>query len=295
MIEIRHRGGSCVEKAHFALAKGANAALRALGARALLGPVLTVISACIRSRATITLTVTQDVKLDIPLADAYWAAAAMDGSYEAEVFSLLEALGPGRTLFVDCGANIGWWSLLAELRWGWTAVAIEASAKLVERINEARATNGAHFEIVHRAVWEHDGELLSFRTGDAAHAGGHLADVDGFVADWRVKSVEQVESVTVDSIVLGQASKSLFERVVVKLDVEGAEVEAIRGATRSIDQGALIIYEDHGADRLCTSTNFPQFGPTSLWCRGRSLPDSDGGRSLSLQVRQAQRLQFRSH
>ena len=32
----------------------------------------------------------------------------------------------------------------------------------------------------------------------------------------------------------------------IKLDVEGPEIEAMRGARRLIDAGALVIYEDHG-------------------------------------------------
>jgi hypothetical protein len=37
----------------------------------------------------------------------------------------------------------------------------------------------------------------------------------------------------------------------VKIDVEGAEVEAFRGARTLIAQGALFIYEEHGCDLRC--------------------------------------------
>ncbi len=36
--------------------------------------------------------------------------------------------------------------------------------------------------------------------------------------------------------------------LLLKIDVEGSEIEAIRGARRMADEGALIIFEDHGKD-----------------------------------------------
>jgi hypothetical protein len=38
----------------------------------------------------------------------------------------------------------------------------------------------------------------------------------------------------------------------IKMDVEGAEVNAIEGATRTITDGSVLIYEDHGSDHDCT-------------------------------------------
>jgi FkbM family methyltransferase len=193
------------------------------------------------------------VAIDVPLSDAYWAAAGINGTYEVELFRFFDCLPPHTTLFVDCGANIGWWSLLAEKRWGWDCVAIEASGALVARLERARNANAAHFTIFHKAVWNRDGELLSFRTGDGAHAAGHIAGVTGFVSPRRVPDVERVESITVDTI-LAQRTRAAFDRVIVKLDVEGAELQAIEGAKRTIAEGALVIYEDHGSDRRCRPT-----------------------------------------
>ncbi len=39
--------------------------------------------------------------------------------------------------------------------------------------------------------------------------------------------------------------------VLINLDVEGAEVEALKGASHALQEGAVIIYEDHGSDPTC--------------------------------------------
>jgi hypothetical protein len=43
--------------------------------------------------------------------------------------------------------------------------------------------------------------------------------------------------------------------VILKIDVEGSEVAALKGATKLIDAGALVIYEDHGDDLACLVTD----------------------------------------
>jgi FkbM family methyltransferase len=253
MIETTRLGGSLRTAAHFAAVRMANAVIRGMGLRPLLTPALSLIGACFGNEGKVLLRV-DDVTLEIPLSDAYWVAAGMDGSYEAEIFRFAEALDDRPTLFIDGGANVGWWSLLAEKRWGWTSVAIEASSALVARIEKNRSSNGASFTILHNALWRSNGERLTFRTGSHAHAGGHLGSVAGFVGNWRLEVSEDVNTVTVDSIVSHSTSQKRFDRILIKLDVEGAEREAIEGAQNAVARGALLIYEDHGSDRACSVT-----------------------------------------
>ena len=42
--------------------------------------------------------------------------------------------------------------------------------------------------------------------------------------------------------------------MIVKLDVEGAEAQAVRGARDALHAGAILLYEDHGSDRECKAT-----------------------------------------
>ncbi len=253
MIQATRLGGSLRTVAHFATVRMANAVIRGMGLRPLLNPALSLIGACFGNEGKLLLRV-DNVTVEIPLSDAYWVAAGMDGAYEADIFRFAETLDDRTTLFIDGGANVGWWSLLAEKRWGWTAVAIEASSALVARIEKNRSSNGASFTILHNALWRSSGERLIFRTGREAHAGGHLGSVAGFVGSWRLEASEEVNTVTIDSIVSNLTSQNKFDRIVIKLDVEGAEREAIEGAQNAVARGALLIYEDHGSDRACSVT-----------------------------------------
>src|SRR5438128_1874466 len=78
-------------------------------------------------------------KLKIGLYDAYWLALLMrDPAYEPETARMLDLVLDADTLFVDCGANIGWWSAIAARRIGapGRVIAIEASKSVFVRLTE---------------------------------------------------------------------------------------------------------------------------------------------------------------
>jgi hypothetical protein len=65
--------------------------------------------------------------------------------------------------------------------------------------------------------------------------------------------VEDVETISLDDA----ASRYFPEGgrpVLIKLDVEGVEAEAMMGAQRLIQEGALVVYEDHGRDSTHSAT-----------------------------------------
>jgi hypothetical protein len=68
--------------------------------------------------------------------------------------------------------------------------------------------------------------------------------------DWRPDENDRAEDV--DTITLDDAADCYVpgrtHPMLLKIDVEGAEIEAIRGAGRLLDEGALVIYEDHGKE-----------------------------------------------
>jgi hypothetical protein len=83
--------------------------------------------------------------------------------------------------------------------------------------------------------------------------------------------VEEVGTVTLDQIY--RECYEGQESVAIKLDVEDAEVEALRGAREILDScDALLIYEDHGSDPQCRVSEeilkVPTYGVLSV---GRRL------------------------
>ena len=190
------------------------------------------------------------VRLRVYLADGYWVRSLVfAGSYEPEIGAALERVIRPRTPFIDCGANIGYWSLVAAVRHQARVVAIEPAGRSFERLTENVKLNGDVVETRHAAVWSRGGVVLSLVTHAQRHAGASVVNrrerigVAGY-------EVEEVETVTLD-----QVHRECFDgedSVAIKLDVEDAEIEALRGARELLAScDALLIYEDHGNDPEC--------------------------------------------
>ena len=190
------------------------------------------------------------VRLRVYLSDGYWVHLLFfAGGYEPEVEAALErVIGPS-TPFIDCGANIGYWSLMASVRGRARVVAVEPAARSFERLTENVSLNGAPVETRRAAVWSTTGVVLRLVTHARRHAGASVVNrrerigVPGY-------GVEEVETVTLDQIYRERFAGE--DAVVVKLDVEDAEVEALRGGRELLEScDALLVYEDHGSDPEC--------------------------------------------
>lgn len=166
-------------------------------------------------------------RIAFPAYDAYWSRHIWAGAaYELDVEQIFRKIGPGRAL-IDCGANIGYWSVRAP-DFGFTEViAIEANRDLMPFLRENFRLNGTRGEAMHAAVYSVSGQELFLDNTDA-HAQGGIGD----------------KGMPVTSIAIADVMKSLKpgREAVVKLDVEGAEIAAIEGID-SFD-AIILVYED---------------------------------------------------
>ena len=186
----------------------------------------------------------QESHIEISLEDPYWLRlVARTYSYEPEIAYLLRRFRDLPFTFVDCGANLGYWSILASepAYASHPTVAIEASARTCQALEENCRLNGGRFRVIHAAVAAKSGTVAWFNTGND-QASASLYDVTG-----PVRLREQVTTLALDD--LGITGIAL-----IKLDVEGAEVEAFRGAWKLLEGDTLLCYEDHGADPTCAPT-----------------------------------------
>jgi FkbM family methyltransferase len=181
----------------------------------------------------------------ISLADSYWMPTILrGGEYEPEVALILDRVLHPDSLFIDCGANIGWWSLFASMRIESPEriVAVEALPSTFAHLVTTARLNQDPFTCVNAAIWSTSGEPLTIRARrDHIPAASVSRDVR------RAYRNEKTRSLTLDDII--SAMNPGYGRVVVKLDVEGAEAEALRGASEHLRQIALLVYEDHARDR----------------------------------------------
>lgn len=128
-----------------------------------------------------------------------------------------KVLRPG-SLFVDVGANVGLYTIWA-IDHGAEVLAIEPNRLSVARLEENLALNGYDAHIVVAAAGDRAGTTTMTTAFDQQN---HLL-LDGSPSD---AAVETVEVRTLDEVVGDRIADGL------KVDVEGAEILVLRGASR---------------------------------------------------------------
>jgi FkbM family methyltransferase len=158
------------------------------------------------------------LRLEIPYEAMVWLRL----EEEAELVALRRLLRPGDT-FVDCGANIGLWTLVAgtAIGGGGQVYAFEPNPAVVGRLREnvARHPGVADVRVIPAAVGRRASRLW-LEPGEFHN----LAQVTGAQARNRTL----VEVVSLDEVLAGERVHGM------KLDVEGSELDALIGAEATI-------------------------------------------------------------
>jgi FkbM family methyltransferase len=136
------------------------------------------------------------------------------------------AVKPGDVV-LDCGANVGVFTRTALDRGAQTVVAIEPAPRTVEclRRNFEKEIASGRVIVVPKGVWDHEG-VLELAEGDDGNTTG-----DSFVLGrGRAKTV-MAPLTTIDNLV---AELGLQHVTYIKMDIEGAEKQALKGAAETI-------------------------------------------------------------
>ncbi len=201
-----------------------------------------------------TLLLNDDSQMKIWLDDAYWAQlVAKSYQYEPDFFNILHKLNNEQYTFVDCGANFGYWSILASSKAlnNRRVLAIEAFEPTFEHLVHNAKLNNKRFHCLHRAISNRSGQRVWI-----GHSGDHAGATMNPDAD-SPKSEHQaaVLTTTIDDAI-ANSFETYPEKLVVKLDVEGQEINALKGSPHLWDKDTLLYYEDHGHDETCEVTRF---------------------------------------
>lgn len=189
-----------------------------------------------------------DATLTVPMYDAYWLAPLLtEGAYEPEVGMVLSLVLGEDSAFIDCGANVGYWSVMAsrQIRSSDHIVAIEASARLYALLVANAKANGDAFVCVHAAVWRESGTTLRLASDMDRHSWSSVDDALRDDLTGAGFEEQDVISTTIDSQITKMRDVNL---IVLKIDVEGAEMAALSGAREALTRNVLVIYEEHGRD-----------------------------------------------
>jgi FkbM family methyltransferase len=173
------------------------------------------------------------------------------GSFEPNEFVFLDAVLADGMTFIDGGANDGIYSLFAAKRVGGsgTVLAVEPSSREFDRLRANLMLNRQlAVTAVRAALGSAEGEA-DLAVAERGHEGQNT--IGASVSNPKVQTAgyETVPVTTVDALV--EAHR--LDRVdVVKLDVEGSEVEALLGAARTIERFRPLIQVEMESERLAS-------------------------------------------
>ncbi|WGD56296.1 FkbM family methyltransferase [Bradyrhizobium sp. CB1650] len=182
-----------------------------------------------------------DAVFEFPYGDGYWSKLLNRSyNYEDELELLFaDSAGVDYTL-IDCGANYGYWSVLVSSApfGAHKAVAIEPSSDNFAKLSNNAAVNGYRFECMRVAIGASRGTArLSGTKHEKFSIAGELAG-----------GGEEVPVIALDDLV-DEGKVAASGKYLIKLDVEGVEIEAIKGGERLLQADSVIMCEEHGSDR----------------------------------------------
>lgn len=183
-----------------------------------------------------------EFRFRFPANDYYWTRL-LDSKYEYEfeIDGFLRTMQDRAFVFVDLGANFGYWSarVAAGLYGRREVIAVEASSSSFEVLCQNLKSYKATASTFRYAVADRSGaEVMLF--GDR-HAGFSI-DPHWRGASSRVADV--VVTATLDDVLHEAGVDPSATPLVVKVDVEGAEKQVLCGATSTINGPSVFLMED---------------------------------------------------
>jgi FkbM family methyltransferase len=148
------------------------------------------------------------------------------GIWEPEITAVIrQRLSPG-DIFIDVGANIGYYTCLASrlVASSGRVHAIDASPTTFERLLESLRLNGAENVITHHAAAFDRETTLQLHAG-SVHNIGQASVIEGRIAHPEAEAVD-VRALPLNRIV---GERDLYRARLIKIDVEGAEWFVVNG------------------------------------------------------------------
>jgi FkbM family methyltransferase len=159
------------------------------------------------------------------------------GRYERDTQSWLKRLSTGGDAW-DIGAHIGYFSLVLS-RSNARVIAVEASPENAARVAAHALLNGANIVVANAAVAGING-TVDLRIHEDSHQ--HSAWANSGLVEGVLRT-EQVTAITLDALLDRYGAPGL-----VKIDIEGLEGDALRGAPLLLGSHPNLVIETHGPD-----------------------------------------------
>jgi FkbM family methyltransferase len=167
------------------------------------------------------------------------------GTYEAELGRLLGAIISQNENCIDVGANIGIHTIrmAKSVGSGGNVIAIEADAGLSNRLKANVELNSlTNVNVVQVAAAAVDGEVVTLNRPEDEDSNKARASLIRHM--YLTGKSQSVRTVTIDNAANGR------EIDFIKIDVEGAEIDVLRGATETIDRCRPTIVFEYSSDHV---------------------------------------------
>jgi FkbM family methyltransferase len=177
----------------------------------------------------------EDLEVLIAPREQMSQAVYVSGEYEPCTSLVLQRLLRAGDTFVDVGANVGWFSMLAS-RWVGSqghVLSVEPSQRECERLREHIAHNHlTNVRVLQIAAGREEGEAV-LHVADERHSGLNTLKPTFMYKDVLESYTERVRVVTLDRLV---ECEDLSNVHVIKIDVEGTEYDALIGAQKIMER-----------------------------------------------------------
>jgi FkbM family methyltransferase len=189
-----------------------------------------------------TLIMENGTRFSFPSGDYYWNRLLdADWQYEPEIHAFLRVAGAVPFVFLDLGANFGYWSARvgSGLYGAHRSIAVEPSAAAFAILlrNTRRL---AHTVTIYQRAIDSVSAKKVFLYGDR-HAG---CSIDQSWLGVSSNQVNEVETISIDDLLAAEEIDASRTPVLIKLDVEGVEDRALAGATQTIRGQTAFLIED---------------------------------------------------
>lgn len=191
----------------------------------------------------IAIKLNSDATFEFPYGDGYWSKLLNRAyNYEDELDLLFRGAADVDYTLLDCGANYGYWSVLVSSApmGSHKAIAIEPSSQNFAKLKNNAEINGNRFELMKCAIGSGRGTA---RLSGTKHEAFSIAGSAG--------GGEDVPVIALDNLI-ADGKVSATGKYLIKLDVEGVEIEAIKGGARLLQTDSMVLCEEHGNDPLHT-------------------------------------------
>jgi FkbM family methyltransferase len=188
-----------------------------------------------------------DATFAFPYGDGYWSKLLNRSfSYEDELDLLFQDSTDIDYTLLDCGANYGYWSVLvSSAPYGsHKAIAVEPSSQNFAKLANNAKINGNRFDVMKCAIGASRG---------TAHLSGTKHEAFSIAGD--AAEGEDVPVIALDNL-LDDGKIAADGKYLIKLDVEGVEIEAINGGARLLQGDSVLLCEEHGNDRQHTVSRY---------------------------------------